>query len=86
MSEKNISPPSQSFGGASKIALFEGQKIRRHWDEKKKLWYFSIVDVIAVLTNSDNPQVYWHVLKKMLIGEGSNGTVTKNVTLSFKKN
>jgi len=57
--------------------LFEGQKIRRHWDEDKELWYFSIVDVIAVLTNSDNPQVYWRVLKKRLIDEGSNETVTK---------
>jgi len=61
----------------NKIALFEGQKIRRHWDEDKELWYFSIVDVIAVLTNSDNPQVYWRVLKKRLIDEGSNETVTK---------
>src|SRR3989344_5902283 len=59
------------------IALFEGQKIRRHWDDDKELWYFSIVDVIAVLTNSDNPQVYWRVLKKRLIDEGSNETVTK---------
>ena len=57
--------------------MFEGQKIRRHWDEDKELWYFSIVDVIAVLTNSDNPQVYWRVLKKRLIDEGSNETVTK---------
>ena len=56
----------------NKIALFEGQKIRRHWDEDKELWYFSIVDVIAVLTNSDNPQVYWRVLKKRLIDQGSN--------------
>src|SRR3989338_2246072 len=60
-----------------KIALFEGQKIRRHWDEDKELWYFSIVDVIAVLTNRDKPQVYWRVLKKRLIDEGSNETVTK---------
>lgn len=59
------------------IAIFEGKQIRRHWDEGKELWYFAVVDVIATLTNSDNPQVYWRVLKKRLIDEGSNETVTK---------
>lgn len=59
------------------IAIFEGQKIRRHWDEEKELWYFAVIDVIATLTNSNNPQVYWRVLKKRLIDEGSNETVTK---------
>ncbi len=68
----------------SRIALFEGNKIRRHWDNKKELWYFSIVDVIATLTNSDNPQVYWRVLKKRLIDEGSNETVTKCNGLKMK--
>ena len=60
-----------------KIAIFEGKQIRRHWDEEKEIWYFAVVDVIAALTNSDNPQVYWRVLKKRLIDEGSNETVTK---------
>src|SRR3989339_1975115 len=59
------------------IAIFEGNQIRRHWDEDKELWYFSVVDVLAVLTNSDNPSVYWRVLKKRLLDEGSNETVTK---------
>ena len=59
------------------IAIFDGQKIRRHWDEKNEKWYFSVVDVIAILTNSDNPQVYWRVFKKRLIDEGSGETVTK---------
>ena len=59
------------------IAIFEGKQIRRHWDDEKELWYFAVVDVIAALTNSDNPQVYWRVLKKRLIDEGSNETVTK---------
>ncbi|MBI2599324.1 hypothetical protein HYW43_00185 [Candidatus Daviesbacteria bacterium] len=61
----------------TKIAVFEGKKIRRHWDEKKEKWYFSVVDIIAALTNSNNPQVYWRVLKKRLIDEGSSETVTK---------
>lgn len=59
------------------IAIFAGKQIRRHWDEEKELWYFAVVDVVASLTNSDNPQVYWRVLKKRLIDEGSNETVTK---------
>jgi hypothetical protein len=62
---------------SKKLAIFEGQKIRRQWDEKQEKWYFAVVDVITALTNSDNPQVYWRVLKKRLIDEGSNETVTK---------
>jgi hypothetical protein len=57
------------------IKIFENKKIRTHWDDKQEKWYFSIVDVIAVLTESDNPQVYWRVLKKRLLAEG-NQTVT----------
>jgi len=66
------------------IALFQGNQIRRHWDSEKELWYFSVVDVMSVLTSSDNPQVYWRVLKKRLIDEGSNGTVTKCNGLKMK--
>ena len=49
--------------------------IRVLWDEKQEKWYFSIVDVVGVLSNSENPQVYWRVLKKRLLNEG-NETVT----------
>lgn len=59
----------------SNIKLFESKKVRTHWDEKKETWYFAIVDVIAILTESDNPQVYWRVMKKRLLAEG-NETVT----------
>ncbi|OGE26686.1 hypothetical protein A3C26_00960 [Candidatus Daviesbacteria bacterium RIFCSPHIGHO2_02_FULL_39_12] len=62
---------------STKIAIFEGRKIRRHWDEQFEKWYFSVVDVIAALSNSTNPQVYWRVLKKRLLDEGANETVTK---------
>lgn len=62
---------------SKKITLFEGKKIRREWNEKEEKWYFSVVDVIAVLAGSENPQVYWRVLKKRLIKQGSNETVTK---------
>ncbi len=60
-----------------KLTIFEGRKIRRHWNKKAEKWYFSVVDIIAALTNSSNPQVYWRVLKKRLIDEGSGETVTK---------
>lgn len=59
----------------SNIKLFESKKIRSQWDAEKEMWYFSIVDVIAILTDSSNPQVYWRVLKKRLADEG-NETVT----------
>ncbi len=61
----------------TQIALFEGNVIRRHWDQEKEKWYFSVVDIVAVLTESKNPAVYWRVLKKRLLDEGSNETVTK---------
>lgn len=59
------------------LAIFEGNQIRRFWDEDKELWYFSVVDVIAVLTNSVDPLAYWRKLKERLIKEGGNETVTK---------
>ncbi|MDQ3073806.1 MAG: Bro-N domain-containing protein [Bacteroidota bacterium] len=59
----------------SNIKLFESKKVRTHWDEEKETWYFAIVDVIAILTESENPQVYWRVMKKRLLAEG-NETVT----------
>ena len=59
----------------NKIQLFEEKKVRAIWDDEAEKWYFSIVDVIAVLTESPNPQTYWRVLKKRLKDEG-NETVT----------
>jgi hypothetical protein len=54
-----------------RIAIFKGKKIRRHWDEKQEKWYFSVVDVVAALTQSANPRNYWKVLKNRLKTEGS---------------
>jgi hypothetical protein len=59
------------------IILFNQKEIRRFYDEDKELWYFSIVDVIEILTDSENLAVYWRVLKKRLKDEGSDQTVTK---------
>lgn len=57
------------------VQLFEDKTIRTSWDEEREEWYFSIVDVIAILTESPNPQTYWRVMKKRLKDEG-NETVT----------
>ena len=58
-----------------KIQLFEDRKIRTAWDEEQEEWFFSIVDVIAVLTDSVDPTAYWCKLKQRLKNEG-NETVT----------
>src|SRR3972149_2189020 len=53
------------------IKLFNDRQIRTHWDEEQEKWYFSVVDVIGVLTDSSNPRKYWSVLKTRLKAEGS---------------
>lgn len=53
------------------IKIFEEKKVRTLWDENIEKWYFSIVDVIAILTDSPNPRKYWSVLKSRLKAEGS---------------
>lgn len=57
------------------IQLFEEKKVRTFWDEKQEKWYFSIVDAIAILTDSIDPAAYWRKLKQRLKHEG-NETVT----------
>jgi len=61
----------------TKIAVFKGKQIRRHWDDNRQSWFFSVVDVASALTDSENPAVYWRVLKKRLKDEGADQTVTK---------
>lgn len=59
---------------APKIAIFEGKKIRRQWDEKKEKWYFSVVDIIQVLTDQNDftrARKYWNKLAERLRKEGS---------------
>ena len=58
-----------------KIQLFENRRIRTAWDEEREEWYFSIVDVVGVLTDSVDPTAYWRKLKQRLKAEG-NETVT----------
>lgn len=57
------------------IKLFNDRQIRTHWDEEQEKWYFSVVDVVGVLTESVDPQAYWRKLKQRLKNEG-NETVT----------
>lgn len=62
--DNNIEPQN-------KLQLFQDQKVRTHWDETEEKWYFSIVDVVGVLSESVNPNNYWKVLKSRLKKEGS---------------
>jgi hypothetical protein len=66
----------------AKVALFEGKTIRRHWDKKKELWFFSVVDVVEILTGSSIPRRYWSDLKIKLKNEGSQ-VYEKIVQLKF---
>jgi len=55
----------------TQIKIFEEKKVRTIWDAENEEWYFSVVDVVAVLTESDRPRKYWNDLKKKLQQEGS---------------
>ena len=55
----------------TKIAVFKGNQIRRHWDEETEKWWFSVIDVVSVLSDSANARNYWKVLKFRLKKEGS---------------
>ena len=66
-----------------KIQLFEDKKVRTAWDDEREEWYFSIVDVCGVLTESKDPQAYWRKLKQRLKDEG-NETVTNCHALKMR--
>lgn len=65
------------------IKLFEQKKVRTHFDNEKEIWYFSVIDVIEILTDSSIPKRYWSDLKKKLIKEGSQ-LYEKIVQLKFE--
>ena len=67
----------------SSIQLFEDQKIRTAWDAEKEEWYFSIIDVISVLTDTANPRRYWSDLKRKVKAEGANELYEKIVQLKM---
>ena len=66
----------------NEVKLFEQQKVRTHWDEKKEKWYFSIIDVIAILTESTNPRDYWFKMKTRVKTE--DGLELSTVCLQLK--
>lgn len=55
----------------NEIKIFEDKKVRTVWDAEQEKWYLSVIDVIAILTESPNPRKYWSVLKTRLKAEGS---------------
>jgi prophage antirepressor-like protein len=55
----------------NQIKLFNNKKIRTLWDKEEEEWYFSVIDVVGILSNSKNPRNYWKVLKKRLKDEGN---------------
>ena len=65
------------------IKIFEEKNVRTVWDDKEEMWYFSIVDVVDVLTDSKDPTAYWRKLKQRLKAEG-NETVTNCHGLKMK--
>ena len=67
-----------------KIAIFKQQKIRRVWNEEKELWYFSIIDIVKVLTNSTIPRRYWTDLKRKLEKEEGSQLYDKIVQLKLE--
>jgi hypothetical protein len=52
------------------IKIFESKKVRSHWNEKEQTWYFSIIDIVEILSESERPRKYWSDLKKKLLQEG----------------
>ena len=60
------------------VKIFNQQRVRTHWDEEAEKWYFSIVDVVAILTDSADPNNYWKVLKSRLIKEGNKSVTNCN--------
>jgi len=55
----------------NKIQIFEEKKVRTVWDDETEEWYFSVIDVVEVLTETERPRKYWNDLKKKLLTEGS---------------
>ncbi len=67
------------------IKLFQDHRVRVHWHEELEKWYFSITDIVGVLTESPNPRKYWSVLKTRLKKEGSE-LATNCSQLKMQKN
>ena len=73
----------EKINDCSKVQLFENQKIRTVWDEEQEEWYFSVIDVISVLTGTTTPRRYWSDLKRKLKFEGAVEVYEKIVQLKL---
>ena len=62
----------------NQIQLFDDRKVRTVWDSETEEWYFSVVDVVGVLTDSTDPRTYWKVLKNRLKKEGNETFTNSN--------
>ena len=69
---------------ATRIAIFEGKRIRRHWNNKQEKWYFSVIDIVATLADSSVPRRYWSDLKIKLKNEGFAQVYEKIVQLKLE--
>jgi len=65
------------------IKLFESKQIRVEWNDEKEKWYFSVIDIIRVLTGTNNPRRYWSDLKRKLSKEGFSQLYEKIVQLKL---
>ncbi|MGB4626329.1 MAG: Bro-N domain-containing protein [Erysipelotrichaceae bacterium] len=70
----------------SEIRIYENKEIRSVWDNKKEEWYFSVIDVVAVLTESKNPRDYWYRVKKRMTEEEQSQLSTFCRQLKLKAN
>jgi DNA-damage-inducible protein D len=68
----------------SNIKLFESKKVRSHWDKDVEKWYFSVIDVCEILSDSNNPRRYWSDLKIKLVQDGANELYEKIVQLKME--
>ena len=78
-----MNPTNQDKKNA--IKLFEEYKVRTSWVAEEEKWYFSVVDVIAILTDSPNPRNYWNMLKTRLDNDEQSELSTKCVQLKLKR-
>ena len=69
----------------NKIKIFENKRVRTAWNADQEEWYFAVVDVVEILTDSPNPQTYWRVLKKRLKDEGNETVTSCNVLKMLAK-
>lgn len=72
----------QNNNNSTQIKLFQDSKIRSVWDEEEQQWYFSVIDVVAVLTESVNPRDYWFKMKKRVHSE--DGIELSTICRQFK--